>query len=73
MIRPQPLLAPRPNIRRHPLDRHELEMIDDANYDGQGKSREQETQDSRRILAYVTVLIVACVVGWAVVMLWRLI
>ena len=64
MIRPQALIAPRPNVRRHPLDRFELEMIDDE---------EAAYPASVRVAVYSVVLLL-CLASWALVIwwLWRL-
>jgi hypothetical protein len=56
-------------MRHHPLDEWEDAMIDDVNYDGQGKSRAEETWDSVQMLAGVAV---AClgVLGFVIWGLW---
>lgn len=65
----QPLLCLR---KAHPLDAyyHPVEDFerDDPNYDGQGKSQQQETDDSLRMLGVCfVVMLVAVVVGiWLV-------
>ena len=43
-----------------------MHLHDDPNYDGQGKSRAQEAQDSADMLRYVfgIVLLSAVVMGW---------
>lgn len=55
MIKPQPLL------RLHPLDWHERALRDE-NYDGQGKSQQQESDDSLRMLGVCGVVMVFAVV-----------
>ena len=54
--------------RRHPLDYFEAQMADDPNYDGQGKSRAQETRDSTMMLRVVLVIVLLSVVvmGWVI-------
>lgn len=64
MIRPQPLLAPRPNVRRHPLDDWERAMIEQPDL-------ETDAHPSGRDMAMCTVLVllIVAVVGWG---LWKI-
>ena len=67
MIRPQALIAPRPNIRRHPLDRHELEMIDDPPIPN-GTNWTAVIVSVLALLVLTVVMLVSLVGVWEVVM-----
>ncbi len=64
MIRPQPLLAPRPNVRKHPLDYWEKQMIEDGDLE-----TDPHPNGKDLAIAVAVMLASAAVSGWA---LWKI-
>ena len=67
------MTPPRPNVRRiTKLDAFEQAMRTDPNYDGQGKTCDQETYDATRMLAIVGLGILIALLLFAGALLWMI-